>query len=91
MAASVHRGQAAQLRAQELYSQRRGKTGSQTIDASEMDFIWQVNGMAIYARYWRVLFPRRGPAALTRSWHCAMNEELPGSDGDRVTAQLQGK
>jgi tetratricopeptide (TPR) repeat protein len=28
---------AAQLRAQELYSQRRGKTGSQTIDASEVD------------------------------------------------------
>jgi tetratricopeptide (TPR) repeat protein len=27
----------AQLRAQELYSQRRGKTGSQTIDASEID------------------------------------------------------
>jgi tetratricopeptide (TPR) repeat protein len=28
---------AAQLRAQELYSQRRGKTGSQTIEASEFD------------------------------------------------------
>ena len=30
---------AAQLRAQELYSQRRGKTGSQTIDASEIDVL----------------------------------------------------
>jgi hypothetical protein len=29
---------AAQLRAQELYSQRRGNAGSQTIDASEIDY-----------------------------------------------------
>ena len=47
MAASVHRGQAAQLREQELYSQRRGKTGSQTIDASEIDSFGKCgNGVA---------------------------------------------
>lgn len=36
MAASVHRGQAARLRPQELHSQNRGKTGSQTIDGSAL-------------------------------------------------------
>lgn len=28
---------------------------------------------------------------MTHSWHCAMSEERPGSDGDRVTAQIARK
>jgi hypothetical protein len=31
--------------------------------------------MAIYARYWRVLFPRGGLLALIPSWHCDMSDE----------------